>query len=97
MKVSIVSGGFDPVHVGHLELFQKARDLSDALWVIVNSDDFLTNKKGEPFMPFDERATILSNCKHRHRSNCLRYTENFKRKIPPKRISVLQWRRQNKR
>lgn len=61
MKVSIVSGGFDPVHVGHLELFQKARDLSDALWVIVNSDDFLTNKKGEPFMPFDERATILSN------------------------------------
>jgi D-beta-D-heptose 7-phosphate kinase/D-beta-D-heptose 1-phosphate adenosyltransferase len=46
MKVSIVSGGFDPVHVGHLELFQKARDLSDALWVIVNSDDFLTNKKG---------------------------------------------------
>ena len=58
MKVSIVSGGFDPVHVGHLELFQKARDLSDALWVIVNSDDFLTNKKGEPFMPFEPQSLV---------------------------------------
>ena len=60
MKVSIVSGGFDPVHVGHLELFEKAKALSDYLWVIVNTDDFLINKKGAAFMPFKERATIIS-------------------------------------
>ena len=60
MKVSIVSGGFDPVHVGHLELFERAKSLSDYLWVIVNTDDFLINKKGAAFMPFKERATIIS-------------------------------------
>lgn len=59
--ISIVSGGFDPIHVGHLELFHKAKGLSDELWVILNTDDFLTNKKGAPFMPFEERKTILKN------------------------------------
>ena len=61
MKVSIVSGGFDPLHVGHIELFERARKLSDELWVILNSDEFLTNKKGKPFMPFDERKKILKS------------------------------------
>ena len=61
MKVSIVSGGFDPIHVGHIELFERARELSDELWVILNSDEFLTNKKGKPFMPFDERKKILKS------------------------------------
>lgn len=61
MKISIVSGGFDPVHVGHIELFRKARDLSDELWVILNSDDFLTDKKGKPFMPYEERRIIVKN------------------------------------
>ena len=61
MKVSIVSGGFDPLHVGHIELFERAKKLSDELWVILNSDKFLTNKKGKPFMPFDERKKILKS------------------------------------
>ena len=61
MKVSIVSGGFDPIHVGHIELFERARQLSDELWVILNTDDFLTNKKGKPFMPFEERRKILKS------------------------------------
>ena len=61
MKVSIVSGGFDPIHVGHIELFERARELSDELWVILNTDDFLTNKKGKPFMPFEERRKILKS------------------------------------
>jgi cytidyltransferase-like protein len=61
MKVSIVSGGFDPLHVGHIELFERARKLSDELWVILNSDEFLTNKKGKPFMPFEERRKILKS------------------------------------
>ena len=61
MKVSIVSGGFDPLHVGHIELFERAKKLSDELWVILNTDKFLTNKKGKPFMPFDERKKILKS------------------------------------
>ena len=61
MKVSIVSGGFDPVHVGHIELFEKARELSDELWVILNTDEFLANKKGKPFMPFGERRKIIKS------------------------------------
>ena len=61
MKVSIVSGGFDALHVGHIELFERARKLSDELWVILNTDEFLTNKKGKPFMPFEERRKILKS------------------------------------
>tara|TARA_Y100001973_G_C5178526_1_gene323492 strand:+ start:615 stop:1043 length:429 start_codon:yes stop_codon:yes gene_type:complete len=61
MKVSIVSGGFDPIHVGHIELFERARELSDELWIVLNTDEFLTNKKGKPFMPFEERRKILKS------------------------------------
>ena len=61
MKISIVSGGFDPVHVGHIELFEKAKSLADELWVILNTDEFLANKKGKPFMPFKERMKIIKS------------------------------------
>jgi len=61
MKISIVSGGFDPVHVGHIELFERARELSDELWVVLNTDEFLANKKGKAFMPFDERRKIIKS------------------------------------
>ena len=60
-KISIVSGGFDPVHVGHIDLFEKARDISDILIVILNSDDFLARKKEKPFMGFNERRRILES------------------------------------
>lgn len=59
-KIAIVSGGFDPLHVGHIELFNKARDVG-VLIVILNNDDFLTRKKGKPFMPFEERKAILES------------------------------------
>jgi len=62
-KISIVSGGFDPLHVGHIELFEKAREISDNLLVILNTDDFLLDKKGKVFMPFDERQKILESLK----------------------------------
>ena len=52
IKLSIVSGGFDPLHVGHLELFERAKSLAYRLFVIVNNDQFLIRKKGKPFMPF---------------------------------------------
>ena len=59
MKKIVVSGGFDPVHVGHLELLQEAKKLGDHLTVILNSDRFLKEKKGFIFMPFRERKKIL--------------------------------------
>ena len=60
-SISIVSGGFDPLHVGHIELFERAASLSDKLLVILNTDQFLINKKGKPFMPFEERKIIVSS------------------------------------
>ena len=62
-KLSIVSGGFDPVHVGHIELFERAKDMADDLCVIVNDDSFLERKKGRPFMPLNERVKIIESLK----------------------------------
>ena len=59
MKKIVVSGGFDPVHIGHLRLFVQAKKFGDHLTVILNSDDFLLEKKGFLFMPFEERKEIL--------------------------------------
>lgn len=61
MTVSIVSGGFDPLHVGHIELFNRARKYGEPLIVILNSDSFLKKKKGKVFMPLEERKIILEN------------------------------------
>ena len=58
-KVVIVTGGFDPLHSGHIAYFKAARELGDHLVVGVNSDDWLTRKKGRPFMPFEERSAII--------------------------------------
>ena len=62
-KLAIVSGGFDPVHVGHLEFFERAKSMADDLFVIVNDDEYLKRKKGKPFMPFKERMTIIQALK----------------------------------
>jgi D-beta-D-heptose 7-phosphate kinase/D-beta-D-heptose 1-phosphate adenosyltransferase len=62
-KLAIVSGGFDPVHVGHIELFEKAKSMADDLCVIVNDDAFLERKKGKPFMPLNERIKIIESLK----------------------------------
>lgn len=54
------SGGFDPLHIGHLRCLQESKTRSDEiLVVIVNGDGFLTRKKGKPFMCFDERIEIV--------------------------------------
>ena len=58
-KVVLVTGGFDPLHSGHIEYFKSARKLGDHLVVGVNSDEWLTRKKGRPFMPFEERCAII--------------------------------------
>ena len=64
MKVVLVTGGFDPLHSGHIEYFKAARELGDHLVVGVNSDAWLTRKKGKAFMPFEERCAIIKelNC-----------------------------------
>ena len=63
MKLAIVSGWFDPVHVGHIELCNKARNMADSLFVIVNNDAFLERKKGRAFMPLKERIAIMQSLK----------------------------------
>ena len=59
MTVVLVTGGFDPLHSGHIEFFKSARKLGDKLIVGINSDEWLVRKKGRAFMPFDERASII--------------------------------------
>ncbi len=61
MTIVVVSGGFDPIHSGHIEYFKAAKLLGDKLIVAINSDQWLINKKGKFFMSFDERANIISN------------------------------------
>jgi cytidyltransferase-like protein len=63
MRTVIVTGGFDPLHSGHIDYFNAARELGDRLWVGLNSDDWLTRKKGQPFMSYQERTEIIRNLK----------------------------------
>ena len=62
-NIIILSGGFDPVHVGHLRMFREAANLGAIVIIGLNSDEWLTRKKGKPFMEFGERAEILQSCK----------------------------------
>lgn len=54
-----VSGGFDPVHAGHVRLFSEAKKLGTKLAVILNNDNWLIKKKGYVFMPQEERKELL--------------------------------------
>jgi len=58
-KIVLVTGGFDPLHSGHIDYMKAAKELGDKLFVGINSDEWLTRKKGRPFMPFEERAAII--------------------------------------
>src|SRR5437016_337261 len=58
-KVVMVSGGFDPVHIGHVRMFHEAKKLGDELVVYVNNDHWLRAKKGFVFMPEHERKEII--------------------------------------
>ena len=67
MKVVLVTGGFDPLHSGHIEYFKAAKALGFLLIVGVNSDAWLTRKKGQPFMPIQERKSIIENLYQVHK------------------------------
>lgn len=58
-RIVAVSGGFDPLHVGHVRMFEEARKLGDTLIVILNNDNWLRKKKGFVFMPQRERKELI--------------------------------------
>ena len=61
-KITVaVSGGFDPIHAGHVRMIREAAALGDRLVVIMNNDNWLKNKKGYAFMPQAERKEILES------------------------------------
>ena len=62
-KVVLVTGGFDPLHSGHIAYFKAAKELGDSLCVAVNSDDWLKRKKGKFFMTIEERMAVLKELK----------------------------------
>ncbi|KKR65575.1 MAG: Glycerol-3-phosphate cytidylyltransferase [Parcubacteria group bacterium GW2011_GWF1_40_5] len=55
----MVSGGFDPIHIGHVRMFEEAKKLGDELVVLINNDNWLKFKKGYAFMPEHERKEII--------------------------------------
>ena len=61
--IVLVTGGFDPLHSGHIAYFRAAKQLGNLLVVGVNSDAWLIRKKGRAFMPWDERMTIVKSIK----------------------------------
>ena len=63
-KIVLVTGGFDPLHSGHLAYLKAAKKLGDKLIVGINSDDWLIRKKGKNFLPEKERHEILSSIRY---------------------------------
>src|SRR3989344_5928540 len=71
-----VSGGFDPVHIGHVRMFNEAKKLGDTLVIILNNDHWLHKKKGFVFMPEQERREILEALKPVDRVILTRHEKN---------------------
>ena len=61
MSIVVVTGGFDPLHIGHIRHFESAKRLGDILIVVLNTDKYLMKKKGYVFMPFEERKEIIES------------------------------------
>lgn len=63
MAKVVVSGGFDPIHVGHLRMIKEASKFGDVI-VVLNTDEWLVRKKGYAFMSWEDRAEILNSIKY---------------------------------
>jgi len=63
-KISVISGGFDPIHSGHIKYIKAAKEEGDLLAICLNSDHWLQKKKGKSFLPFEERKLILESMKY---------------------------------
>lgn len=61
MKIIVVSGGFDPIHSGHIAYLKEAKKYGDKLIILLNSDNWLCKKKQKFLLPFDERKAVLEN------------------------------------
>ncbi len=61
MKIAVISGGFDPIHSGHITYINEAAKHGERLFILLNSDNWLINKKQRFFMPFAERKVILES------------------------------------
>ena len=61
MKIILCTGGYDPLHSGHITYFKAARSLGDMLIVGLNSDEWLERKKGRAFMLWNERLCVVNN------------------------------------
>ena len=94
-KIAVVSGGFDPIHSGHIAYLNAAKSFGDILVVLLNSDDWLTNKKGKFFLPFVERKLILENLeivdlvigfKDDDKNSCINGLKDLKKKYPSEEI-----------
>tara|TARA_B100000963_G_scaffold350529_2_gene360896 strand:- start:6737 stop:7513 length:777 start_codon:yes stop_codon:yes gene_type:complete len=95
MKISVVSGGFDPIHSGHISYINSAKKFGDYLIIALNSDDWLRKKKGKEFMPFEERKSVLENIKNVDEvldfedddlGSCIKALEKIKAKFPDEEI-----------
>ena len=91
MKISVVSGGFDPIHSGHISYINAAKKFGDYLIIALNSDNWLKKKKGKEFMPYEERKSILENLKcvdevvdfeDDEMGSCINALEKIKAKFP---------------
>jgi cytidyltransferase-like protein len=60
-KIVLITGGFDPIHRGHIEYIKAAASLGDMLVVGLNSDEWLSRKKGKPFMGWSDRQSVVEN------------------------------------
>ena len=90
MKIVVVSGGFDPIHSGHIEYFKSAKEYGEKLIVALNSDEWLERKKGKYFMPYQERSVIVSSISYvdevinfddDHMGSCIDALERIKKNI----------------
>lgn len=62
--VTLITGGFDPLHSGHIDYINSASEASNSLVVGINSNEWLQRKKGHYFLPWSERAAVISNLKN---------------------------------
>ena len=95
MKLIVVSGGFDPIHSGHIAYLKSARSHGEKLIVALNSDSWLEKKKGKFFMPFHERKSIVEAIKYvdevisfddDDKGSCINALEAIKKSYPEEEI-----------